>query len=146
MCHIKAIKRRRRECVRRTAGKKYSSSSLATRFKTAEIDSTMTLQRRMLFAARSERGMPFLFAKEMFINSNYFSFCFTVRSCAREARRGRAIKWFSRHSTSGWQSDKISLSSSSSSSSSLSRITISREMKKFFGVRDLGVVEWSVWV
>ena len=63
-----------------------------------------------------------------------------MRSCAREAGRGRAIKWFSRHSTSGWQSDKISLSSS------LSRITISREMKKFFGVRDLGLFEWSVWV
>ena len=85
---------------------------------------------------------------------NHCSLCFTMQSFVRgmkarpEGRRGRnAIKWFSRPSTSGWQSDKIS----SFSSSSLSRITISREMKKFFWCERSHRfrrrrMEWSVWV
>ena len=45
---------------------------------------TTTKVKRMLFAARRRRNAhhpPFLFAKEMF----YFSFCYTMQSCAREA-------------------------------------------------------------
>ena len=130
-----------------TAGKKYSPSSFATdRPDSRSIRPTMTLHRRAkskeCFLQLDRRGEEECPSSALFICQrnvlhlipNHCSLCFTMQSFVRGRRRRgpkagprRAIKWFSRPSTSGWQCDKIS-----SFSSSLSRITISREMKKFF--------------
>ena len=78
-----------------------------------------TKVKRMLFAARSERGMPirpfYLRKKCSFAIFHSVSLCGVVRGQRGGAGpTGHAIKWFSRHSTSGWQSDKISSSLSHS--------------------------------
>lgn len=124
MCHIKAIKRRRRECVCGRDGGQKIQLSLATRFKTAKIDSTMTLHRRLkskeCFLQLDQRGAcrSALFICERNVHSLFFILFHYVELCAGSedgaGPAGHAIKWFSRHSTSGWQSDKISSSLSHS--------------------------------
>ena len=130
-----------------TAGKKYSPPSRPTRFKIDSTDNDVATEREQsqknafcsLIGEEEECPSSALFICQrnvlhLRIIVHSVSLCRVLCAEGEARRRGRAIKWFSRPSTSGWQSDKIShfSSSSSSVSFSLSRITISREMKKFF--------------
>ena len=96
MCHIKAIKRRRRECVCGRDGGQKIQLSLATRFKTAKIDSTMTLHRRLkskeCFLQLDQRGAcrSALFICERNVHSLFFILFHYVELCAgSEAGPGR---------------------------------------------------------
>ena len=126
MCHIKAIKRGEEENV--DGGQKIQPSLLRrdrpTRFKIDSTDNDVASEREQsqknafcsLIGEECPSSALFICQRNVLhLIPNHCSLCFTMQSFVRgmkarpEGRRGRnAIKWFSRPSTSGWQSDKIS--------------------------------------
>ena len=117
---------RRGECGRRAKNTALPPSRPTDRPDSRSIRPTMTLHRRereqsqknafcsLIAEERNAHHPPFLFAREMFSISfriivHSVSLCRVLCGEEGEARRrGRAIKWFSRPSTSGWRCDKIS--------------------------------------
>ena len=124
MCHIKAIKRGEENV---DGGQKIQPSLLRdrpTRFKIDSTDNDVASEREQsqknafcsLIGEECPSSALFICQRNVLhLIPNHCSLCFTMQSFVRgmkarpEGRRGRnAIKWFSRPSTSGWQSDKIS--------------------------------------